>query len=132
MVRKQLTALVLLAKSDENIDEAELGLIYRIGRANWLSDDEILDIINNPGRIGDLSSLSHDDKFEFLYSIIQLMKADDEIFNAEVDYCNQIAVKLGYGLGAVMEMYPHVHKNLVIKKDKDNLKKKVEAYLNPG
>lgn len=129
MVQQQLTALVLLAKSDENMDDSELSLIYRIGRAHRLEDEEIQEIIDKPGSIGSLDELSEDEKFEFLFSIIQLMKADNEIFNAEVDYCNQIAVKLGYGMGAVMEMYPHVHKNLVIKKDKDNLKKKVSKYL---
>ncbi len=129
MVEKQLTALTLLAKSDNSIDESELNLIFRIGRANKLEDDQIQKIIDNPGNLGSLDELSEDEKFEFLYSIIQLMKADDEIFNAEIDYCNQIAVKLGYGMGAVMEIYPHVHKNLVIKKEKDQLRQKVRAFL---
>lgn len=129
MVREQLTALTLLAKSDDVMDESERNLIFRIGRANKLEDAEIQQIIDNPGNLGPLGSLSPDEKFEFLFSVIQLMKADDEIFNAEVDYCNQIAVKLGYSMGAVMEMYPHVHKNLVIKKDKDQLRKKVNNFL---
>ena len=129
MVREQLVALTLLAKSDDTIDETERNLIFRIGRANRLEDEEIEEIIDNPGSLGSLDNLSPDEKFEFLFSIIQLMKADDEIFNAEVDYCNQIAVKLGYNMGAVMEMYPHVHKNLVIKKDKDMLRKRVNGFL---
>ena len=129
MVEQQLTALALLAKSDEVIDDRELNLIFRIGRANKLDDDQIQRIIDEPGNLGDLDKLTEDEKFEFLYSVIQLMKADDEIFNAEVDYCNQIAVKLGYGMGAVMEMYPHVHTNLVIKKDKDLLRRKIRAFL---
>lgn len=129
MIKKQLTALVLLAKSDDTIDERELNLIFRIGRANSLEDEQIQGIIDNPGQIGSLEDLAEDEKFEFLYSIIQLMKVDDEIFNSEIDYCNQIAVKLGYGMGAVMEMYPMVHKNLVIKKEKDALKQKVKSFL---
>ncbi|MFY0627677.1 MAG: TerB family tellurite resistance protein [Reichenbachiella sp.] len=129
MVIEQLTALTLLAKSDETIDESELNLIFRVGRANKMEDSEIQGIIDNPGTLGSLDDLTADEKFEFLFSIIQLMKADDEIFNAEIDYCNQIAVKLGYGMGAVMEMYPHVHKNLVIKKEKDLLRNKVRAFL---
>lgn len=129
MIKKQLTALVLLAKSDETMDERELNLIFRIGRANKLEDDEIQAIIDNPGQIGSLDELNNDEKFEFLFSIIQLMKVDDEIFNSEIDYCNQIAVKLGYGMGAVMEMYPKVHKNLIIKQEKDALKQKVNSFL---
>lgn len=129
MVKEQLKALAQLANSDGEIDERELRLINRIGEAHGMKLEEIQMIIDNPGQLGDLKVLSEDDKFEFLFSIIQLMKIDDEIYNEEVLFCQQIAMKLGYGLGAVMEMYPHVHKNLVLREDKLKLKKKVKEFL---
>lgn len=129
MVKEQLKALAQLANSDDNIDERELRLIFRIGEAHSMSKDEIQQIIDDPGQLGDLQSLDDDDKFEFLYSIIQLMKIDDEIFNEEVLYCQKIATKLGYGLGAIMEMYPLVHKNVVIRSEKLQLKRKIQQFL---
>lgn len=129
MVKEQLKALAQLANSDGEIDERELRLIHRIGEAHGMEREGIQQIIDNPGQLGDLKALDEDDKFEFLYSIIQLMKIDDEIYNEEVLYCQQIAMKLGYGLGAVMEMYPHVHKNIVIREEKLQLKKKVSEFL---
>ncbi|UXX80375.1 TerB family tellurite resistance protein [Reichenbachiella carrageenanivorans] len=130
MVKEQLKALAQLASSDGDIDERELRLINRIGEAHGLSEEAIQEIINSPaGQLGDLTSLSEDDKFEFLYSIIQLMKIDDEVYNEEVLFCQQIAMKLGYGLGAVMEMYPLVHKNLVIRSEKLQLKKRLQKFL---
>ncbi|WP_422361020.1 TerB family tellurite resistance protein [Reichenbachiella sp.] len=129
MVKEQLKALAQLANSDGDMDERELRLIYRIGEAHGMKRDGIQQIIDNPGQLGDLKALDEDDKFEFLYSIIQLMKIDDEIYNEEVLYCQKIAMKLGYGLGAVMEMYPHVHKNIVIREEKLQLKKKVSEFL---
>ena len=129
MVKEQLTALTLLANSYNNIDEREVRLIYRIGEAHGLKEDEIQAIIDNPGKLGKLDQLNEDDKFEFLYTIIQLMKIDDKIYNEEVLYCQEIAQKLGYGLGAVMEMYPLVHKNVVIRSEKLQLKNKVRQFL---
>ena len=129
MVMEQLKALAQLANSDGDIDERELRLIFRIGKAHGMNQVEIQSIIDQPGQLGDLKSLHEDDKFEFLYSIIQLMKIDDEIYNEEVLFCQEIAMKLGYGLGAVMEMYPYVHKNIVIREEKLQLKKKVSAFL---
>ncbi|MBU2915444.1 TerB family tellurite resistance protein [Reichenbachiella agariperforans] len=129
MIKKQLTALVNLAKSDDNIDERERSLIFKIGSAHGLSDESIQEIVDHPGELTGVANLDPDEKFEFLYSIIQLMKVDDEIFNEEVEYCNMIADKLGYSYGAVMEMYPVVHKNLVIKSEKLSLKKKLNAFL---
>lgn len=129
MVKEQLKALAQLANSDGDIDERELRLINRIGEAHGMSVEAIKEIIDQPGQLGDLTSLSEDDKFEFLYSIIQLMKIDDEVYNEEVLFCQQIAAKLGYGLGAVMEMYPLVHKNLVIRSEKLALKKRIQKFL---
>ncbi|WP_420580403.1 TerB family tellurite resistance protein [Reichenbachiella sp.] len=129
MVKEQLKALAQLANSDGDMDERELRLIHRIGEAHGMKRDGIQQIIDSPGQLGDLKALDEDDKFEFLYSIIQLMKIDDEIYNEEVLYCQKIAMKLGYGLGAVMEMYPHVHKNIVIREEKLQLKKKVSEFL---
>lgn len=129
MIKKQLTALVNLAKSDDNIDQRELSMIFRIGEAHQLSKEEIQKIVDNPGKLDNVCHLDPDEKFEFLYSIIQLMKIDDEIFNEEVEYCNMIADKLGYTYGAVMEMYPQVHKNLVIKSEKRALQKKLVSFL---
>lgn len=129
MIKKQLTALVNLAKSDDNIDERELTLIFRIGMAHRMSREDIQKIVDNPGKLDNVRDLHPDEKFEFLYSIIQLMKIDDEIFNEEVEYCNMIADKLGYTYGAVMEMYPLVHKNLVIKEEKKALQKKLVSFL---
>ena len=130
LIRQQLTALIQLAHSDDSMDEKELRLIFRIGEAHGMSEPDIQAMIDNPGELGDLTSLSEDDKFEFLYTIIQLMKIDDEIFNEEVLFCQTIAQKLGYGLGAVMEMYPLVHKNLVIRAEKLQLKKKINQFLS--
>lgn len=129
MVKEQLKALAQLANSDGDIDERELRLILRIGEAHGMSQDEVQQIVDNPGQLGDLKSLDEDDKFEFLYTIIQLMKIDDEIYNEEVLFCQSIAQKLGYGLGAVMEMYPLVHKNVVIRSEKLQLKRKVQQFL---
>lgn len=130
MIKDQLTALIQLANSDNSMDQKELQLIFRIGAAHGMSDEDIQQMIDNPGELGDLKALNVDDKFEFLYSIIQLMKIDDEIFNEEVLFCQTIAQKLGYGLGAVMEMYPLVHKNLVIRAEKLKLKEKINQFLS--
>lgn len=132
MVKEQLKILAGLANSDNNIHEREMNLMIKIGEAHGMEHDEIMQIIENPGTVGDLGSLSDDDKFEFLYSLVQLMKVDDEVFNEEVLYCQEIAMKLGYEFGAIMELYPHVHKNMVIPSEKKMLKKKLMSFLKDG
>ena len=57
------------------------------------------------------------------------MKIDGKVYNKEILFCQQIVTKLGYELGAIMEIYPFVYKNLKIPDEKRFLKRKVRDYL---
>ena len=50
----------------EVIDERELRLIFRIGEAHGLSEEQIQKIIDHPAKLTNLNELDEDDKFEFL------------------------------------------------------------------
>lgn len=132
MFTKQLRVLAILANADGKIDEKEVKLMEKIGKAHEMSIDEIHDAIKSPGDVKDLTDLDEEEKFELLYSVVQLMKIDDKIYNEEILYCQNIAGKLGYPLEAIMEIYPHVntHINLSIPGEKAALKKKLDKILN--
>ncbi|MFY0651448.1 MAG: TerB family tellurite resistance protein [Cyclobacteriaceae bacterium] len=132
MFTKQLRVLAILANADGEIDDREMQLMEKIGKAHDMSIDEIHAAIENPGKVKDLSDLNVDEKFELLYDVVQLMKIDNQIYNEEILYCQKIAGKLGYPLEAIMEIYPHVntHINLNIPGEKQALKKKLDKILN--
>ena len=96
MIREQINVLINLAASDNFVAEKEARLIYMIGQANGLSREEIDEMLKDPQPIGDLSHLTPDQKFEHLYYIVQLMKIDGQVFKAEIEFCKDIADKLGY------------------------------------
>jgi len=129
MIKDRLKVLVNVAKIDGELDQKELKLIHNIGEAHGLSDEEIENVITSPDKAVKLASLSDDDKFELLYRIVQLMKIDDEVYNKEILYCQQIADKLGYRLEAIMEIYPHVYKNVRIPDEIVDLKKRVKKLM---
>ena len=81
MFTKQLKVLAILANSDGEIDEREMILMEKIGKAHDMTIDEINEAINNPGEGRDLSELNEDENFELLYDVIQLMKIDQKIYN---------------------------------------------------
>ena len=81
MFTKQLKVLAILANSDGEIDEREMILMEKIGKAHDMTIDEIIEAINNPGEGRDLSELNEDENFELLYDVIQLMKIDQKIYN---------------------------------------------------
>jgi hypothetical protein len=54
------------------------------------------DLIRNPEPIDSLGALSMDQKFEYLLSSIELVFADHNVFESEVIFCRNIAIKLGF------------------------------------
>ncbi len=130
MFDQQLKILAQLAASDGVIDEEERKLIENVGLAHGLSHEEIEASISSPIDEVNLKNLSADEKFDYLYNLVHLMKIDGEVYNQEIEFCQGIAQKLGYQLAAIYELYPHVHPRVKIPSEIKALKQKVNTFLN--
>ncbi len=104
MLKEQLKILIKLATIDNELADKEAHLIEKIGKANGVSEDEIYQMIKNPEPLKNLDSLSEDQRFEYLYNIIQLMKIDGKVYKSEIVFCQEIAQNLGYKKKAVAEL----------------------------
>ena len=130
MIKEQLNVLIQLAASDNHVAEREAKLIRMIGVANGVTKEEIEEMIKNPGRpIGDLSTLTDDQKFEHLYHLVQMMKVDGQVFKSEIVFCEDIASRLGYKKGVIAELSSRIYSDPSITADRDSLKKKAQKYL---
>jgi len=128
MIRKQLNILINMAIIDRDLDEAEMNRIYQIGMANGLEKEEIRDMMEKPSPIDDLTTLTEDEKFEYLYAVIQLMKTDGKIFKSEIVYCQDLAERLGYKRGVVAELSSKIYSDPTITSDRDMLREKAHQY----
>ena len=128
-IKEQLNILVNLASSDNMVAEKELRLIKMIGVANRVPNEEIEEIIQNPQPIGDLSHLTDDQKFENLYHVVQLMKADGQVFKSEIAFCEDIADRLGYKKGVIGELSSRIFSDPSITTDSSHIKDKAQKYL---
>ncbi len=130
MVKERLNVLIQLAASDSQVAEKEAKLIQMIGISNGLSKEEVNELMQNPAKpIGDLSSLTDDQKFEHLYHVVQLMKIDGQVFKSEIVFCEDIADRLGYKKGVIRELSSKIFSDPSITSDRDSLKKKAQKYL---
>lgn len=135
-IKTQLKALIQLAIVDEKFDKSEEIQILAIGKANGVPQEEIRDLIKEGlGRKGgdhslDLVVLTFDEKFEYLYNIIQLMKIDHEIFLSEIRYCEDVAVKLGFDKKVVSKMSSMIYSDPSITTNREKLKQKVKKFIN--
>jgi uncharacterized membrane protein YebE (DUF533 family) len=127
-IKAQLSTLIELAKIDGEFDGQEKLHILMLGRANGLSEIEIKDIVKNPVPMPDVNLLSSDDKFDYLFNIIQLMKIDQEVYKSEIHHCEKLATKLGFKTKVVSAISSQVYSDPSISADIDALKKAVKKY----
>ena len=127
-IKAQLSTLIELAKIDGEFDGQEKLHILMLGRANGLSEMEIKDIVKNPVPMPDVNLLSSDDKFDYLFNIIQLMKIDQEVYKSEIHHCEKLATKLGFKTKVVSAISSQVYSDPSISANIDALKKAVKKY----
>ena len=129
MFRKQLNTMVQLGSSDGLMSEKEVRIVQMLGSINGMSDEEIDEVINNPKPKEDLTMLSDDQKFEYIYSLVQLMKADGQVFKSEIAFCEDMAHELGYKKSVIGELSSRIYSDPTITADREKLKERAQKYL---
>ena len=129
MSKDQINMLVNLAASDNLIADKEARHIRIVATAAGISSDEVDEMMKNPSPVGNLSHLTDDQKFEYLYNVIQVMKIDGQVFKSEIVFCEEIAEKLGYKKKVVGELSSRIYSDPSITANRDDLKKMALKHL---
>ncbi|WP_370088357.1 TerB family tellurite resistance protein [Ekhidna sp.] len=127
-IKSKLSVLVQLANIDGEFAGEEKDLIYMIGKANGISEEEINDMVENPEPIPPLSTLSEDDKFEYLFHLVQLMKIDSQVYLSEIKFCEELAEKLGFKRNVISELSSRIYSDPTITSDVASLKRAVKKH----
>jgi hypothetical protein len=101
VTKKQLNILIQLAEADKHFAKIEREMIFKIATDRKFPEKEVLELIKNPEPIDSLGALSPDQKFEYLISCIELIFVDQNVFESEVIFCKNIAIKLGFKKGVI-------------------------------
>lgn len=128
MIKRQLNILIQLATIDGSLANKERKLIEHIAKVNNFHDDEIKELLNQPEPIQNLENLSDDERFEYLYMVIQLMKIDGQVFKSEIVFCEDIAEKLGYKRKIVSELSKNIYSDPSITADREMLMNKALKF----
>ncbi|MFH6983799.1 TerB family tellurite resistance protein [Marinoscillum sp. 108] len=129
-IQSQLSTLIQLAKIDGEFAGEERSLIMMLGKANGVSEAEILNLVENPQPLPPLSTMTDEDRFEYLYNIVQLMKIDSQVYLSEIKYCEELAEKLGFKKGVISKLSSKVFTDPSITSNREALKREVMKYLN--
>ncbi|HEY3402988.1 MAG TPA: TerB family tellurite resistance protein [Ohtaekwangia sp.] len=101
VTKKQLNVLIQLAEADKHFAKIEREMIFKIARDRKFPEEVVMDLIRNPEPIDSLGALSLDQKFEYLMSSIELVFVDQNVFESEIIFSKNIAIKLGFKKGVI-------------------------------
>ncbi len=128
--KSKLSTLVQLARIDGEFAGPERQFIYMIGKANGIKESEIDDLVNNPVPLPDLNTLTEEDKFQYLYHLVQLMKIDSQVYLSEIRFCEDLAEKLGFKKKVIGALSKQIFSDPAITADLNSLKKAMKKYQN--
>jgi uncharacterized tellurite resistance protein B-like protein len=124
-----LKLLINLARIDGDVDQTELTYIKNIAKANHVPENEFEQLVGQSHNILIPTDLTEDQRFEYLFSLVQLMKIDERLFENEIKYCSQIAYKMGYDQGVMFDLLLKVKKVSMEKNEFDELRKSTLKHL---
>ncbi len=133
-LQNHLKALVQLSLIDGDFGEPEKTYVYTIAKANRVPEVEIHQIVQEVLQSKENDEINYaglmtEERFDFLYDIVQLMKIDGEVFLTEIRYCEGIAEKLGYNKKVVKKMASRIYSNPSITGDRASLMKEANKFL---
>jgi uncharacterized tellurite resistance protein B-like protein len=126
---KKLKLLISLAQIDGAVAEQEMQFIMNIGKANGLKAAEIVSLVDRVHALVLPADLTEDDRFNYLLSMVQLMKADEKMFKEELLFCKKMAGNLGYDPQAMFDMLLYVKSSEMSDQEKADLKQSISKYL---
>jgi uncharacterized tellurite resistance protein B-like protein len=111
VTKKQLNILIQLAEADKHFATVEREMIFRIAEERKFPQASVNELIRNPEPIDTLGALSSEKKFEYLMACILLIFADHRVFESELIFCKNIAIKLGFKKNVVDYLVDNHDKN---------------------
>jgi uncharacterized tellurite resistance protein B-like protein len=88
--------LVLIANSDGELSPKEADLLSEIGTKLGLSNPQIDDIKLNPKNYPINPPAGKEERFEQIINLIQMIQADGEVKDEEMNLLERVAVGIGY------------------------------------
>lgn len=126
---QQMKLLINLARIDGEVGPREKQYIKNIGLANQLPSDQIDLLFEQRHELIVPDNLDKDQKFDYIFSMVQLMKIDERMYKEEILFCSKIASRLGYSEEVLFDLMLHVRTSTMGTNELNDLKELTEKHL---
>ena len=124
-VKSIISELITLGKVDGTISDEEIALIKQMGNMLGLSDQELLDLFENPVPFDPQTSVF--DRILQFHRLVLLMNVDGNPSDAEKSHIKLLGIKMGLNPNAIEEVLTVMHNypnNVIPPNDLINIYKK--------
>lgn len=121
--------LVNLARIDGKVADREKQFILNIAGSQGIEASEVTSWFESAHETVVPTHLTDDEKFEFIFSMTQLMKVDERMYREEILFCSRIAAKLGYDQQVMFDLMLQVKTPKMSADEIEALKPVVQKYL---
>ncbi|HEX6224757.1 MAG TPA: TerB family tellurite resistance protein [Chryseolinea sp.] len=125
----QLKLLISLAQIDGQVAERERNFITSIGKSQDITMEQMETLFDQRHALIVPDDLTDDQRFEYLFSLVKLMKIDERMYKEEMLFCTKIAENLGYENQVMFELLLHVKAGIMEKDEIINLKEVTQKHL---
>ena len=130
LIKSHIRHLVRLAKSDGIFHSDELKFIKKIGKKNNLTEKEIDAIIQNPTSVDIVIPETKDEKFHQIFDLVNLMLKDGEVNDAEIEFCMELANRLGFRKVVVGVLVSKIERGIRDGLTRKQIRQEADAFVN--
>lgn len=130
IVLEQLKLLVNLARIDGEMASHERAYIINIGKAHGFPESSVETLFYSSHEAIIAKELTNDQKFNYIFNLVQLMKLDERLYEEEIKFCASTATKLGYKPEVMFELMLRIKSTEMTAEEKSALHKLTTQYLN--
>lgn len=95
-IRSHMKNLLEIALVDQDFDDSEFDLLKKLAKKYDIPENELAKIRENPSDIEFEMPNSDSEKFQQFYELVQMMMADNKIYEEEMNLCIIFGRKFGY------------------------------------
>ncbi len=130
--KNHIANLVALAQIDDELHDAEIDFIYKVGRKYGLKDRHITNILSGKEAIKAEIPSEHSHKINQLFDLVGMMLADGIIEPVEMEFVKGVAKKFGFSEEIIDPLIQYISKHQYPRENWNAFVEEAKQYTEKG
>ncbi|WP_114782384.1 TerB family tellurite resistance protein [Botryobacter ruber] len=129
-LKSHIKNLGALAKVDGHVDHEEMKYIISIGTKHGMKPEDVQTLLEDTARIDPKLPSNDTERFDQIYDLVEMMLADGIVDDHEMDFCINMAMKLGFKKAIVGVLVRKISMGVKDGQSREHIRKDAQSFLN--